>query len=121
MRLTICALEDLPPGSAATSSDGAVAVFNVDGELFALDNRCAHKQQPLAEGVLRDGIVTCPAHLWRYAVATGERTDAPGFAVAGHPVTVADGLVVVDVPEPEPPRSMRDVMLDHAREWRRDG
>jgi nitrite reductase/ring-hydroxylating ferredoxin subunit len=121
MHVTICPVTDLTPGSSATSSDGTIVVFNVDGELFALDNRCAHKQQPLADGVVRDGIVTCPAHLWRYDVATGDRTDARGFAVASHPVTVSDGQVAVEVPDLAPERSMRELMLDHAREWRRDG
>ena len=120
MRVTICPVTDLPPGTAAASPDGSVAVFNIDGELFALDNRCAHRARPLVDGVVRDGVVTCPSHLWRYDVASGKRTDTPGFAVARHPVTVADGKVVVSVPDPEPERSIRDLMLDHAREWRRD-
>lgn len=121
MRVAVCPASELPPGSSTTTADGTVAVFNVDGELYALDNRCAHRQQPLVEGVIRHGILTCPAHLWRYEVATGRRADAPGSSVASHPVDVVDGDIVVDVPDPQPVPSMRDMLLEHARQWRRDG
>ena len=122
MRIHVCTTSQLLPGTSrvVSAGDREVVVFNVDGDLVALDNRCAHKEQPLAGGVIRDGILTCPAHLWRYDVRTGQRVDSPGWEVGCHPVSVVNDEVVVDVPEPEPPKSIREQMLEHAREWNRD-
>ena len=122
MKVAVCAVGELPPGAvrSATAGGQKIVLFNLDGELIALDNRCAHKEQPLAEGVVKDGILTCPAHLWRYDVRTGERIDSPGWPVACHPVSIVDGEVIVDVPEPVPPKSIREQLLEHAREWSRD-
>lgn len=74
-----------------------VAVFNVDGELFALDNTCKHKGGPLGEGTVRDGTVTCPWHGWQYDVSSGEKTDDPSVAVQRYDVEVRDGDVYVVV------------------------
>ncbi len=123
MHHTVCTLEELPPGDSRVVNAGGheVVLLNLDGEILALDNRCAHKDQPLADGVIRDGILTCPAHLWRYDVRTGQRTDAPGWSVACHPVSVVDNEVVIEVPDPQPAKSIREQLLEHAREWNRDG
>ncbi|WP_081613858.1 Rieske (2Fe-2S) protein [Rhodopirellula sallentina] len=48
-----------------------VAVFRHAGQWFALDGMCSHQGGPLAEGVVRDGCVTCPWHGWQYDLATG--------------------------------------------------
>lgn len=122
MRFQVCNVTELLPGTTRVVSAGQreVVVFNLDGELVAIDNRCAHKEQPLDEGVVRDGVLTCPAHLWRFNLRTGERTDSPGWRVACYPVSVVDGEIVVDVPEPEEPKSIRDQLLEHARDWNRD-
>lgn len=119
MRLDVCPLAQLPPGSArtASSSDLEVAVFNVDGELYALDNACAHAGGPLAEGWVRDGTVTCPLHWWRYDLASGRRCGADRIAQATFPVEVVDGSVVVIVPEPQPATGIRQALLRHAAEW----
>ena len=63
-----------------------VAIFDVDGELFALENACPHQGGPLAEGSVERGVVTCPWHAWRFNVQTGcmtlgEFASVPRFAV----------------------------------------
>lgn len=123
MRVVVGAIEDLPQGSAAVvdTTAGAVAVFNVGGALHALDNRCAHNGGPLAEGSVRDGLVTCPWHWWRYDLATGERRGCPQIRQRRFPVAVEGGQVVVDVPDDGTGSvSVRDRLLAHAREWSRD-
>ncbi len=119
MKIRVCAAVELPPGEAATvaSGDLEVAVFNVGGELFAIDNACAHTGGPLVDGLVRDGVVTCPLHWWRYDLATGERRGAPHIRQSTYPVTVEDDGVVVELPEPRPRRGMREMLLQHAAEW----
>ena len=51
-----------------------VAIFRVDGALYALDGMCAHQGGPIAEGNIQDGCVTCPWHGWQYELATGIQT-----------------------------------------------
>ena len=51
-----------------------LAIFRVDGELFALDGMCAHQGGPLAEGQVSAGCVTCPWHGWQYELKTGVQT-----------------------------------------------
>ncbi|HXF56775.1 MAG TPA: Rieske (2Fe-2S) protein [Actinomycetota bacterium] len=98
--------------------DRTVAVFNVDGTLHALDGRCLHRGGPLAEGLVRDAVVTCPWHWWRYDLRTGERLGAPWLRLRRHPVRVEDGQILVEVPPPEPPVSVRELLLRHAASWR---
>ena len=64
---------DLPPGKGhVTEVNGReIAIFNVDGTFFAVDNTCAHRGGPLGEGELEGDVVTCPWHSWEYNVRTG--------------------------------------------------
>lgn len=105
-------------GAVVVRADGReVAVFNLGDRLVAVDQRCPHRGGPLAEGLVRDGIVTCPWHWWRYDLATGERLGAPAIRLAMYPVRVVDGEVVVELPPPEEPGSIRELLLRHARSW----
>jgi nitrite reductase/ring-hydroxylating ferredoxin subunit len=112
-------LEDFPAGSSRVvdAKGRSVAIFNVDGSLFALRNRCLHNGGPIGEGWVRDGVVTCPWHWWRYEIATGERLGAPEMRLESFGVQVRGGEVLVDVPPLEPAPSMRELLLRHAREW----
>ena len=119
MRVSAGQFESLSSGDrvSVTSGDIKVVVFNIDGELYAIDGFCGHRGGPLEEGVVRDGVVTCPWHLLRYDVKTGERTDVHEIRQAVYPVSVEDGVIVIDVPDPAPPQSMRDRLLEAARDW----
>jgi nitrite reductase/ring-hydroxylating ferredoxin subunit len=66
-------LDDLPPGSAReVEHDGRVyALFNVGGEILAMDGICPHQGGPLAEGVVEGETVTCPWHGWSFDLRTG--------------------------------------------------
>jgi nitrite reductase (NADH) small subunit len=61
-------LADLTPGNviAVTVGTTPVAVFNVDGELIAIDERCPHAGGPLGDGAITGKIVTCPWHGWAF-------------------------------------------------------
>ena len=74
-----------------------VAIFNVDGVFHALENRCAHRGGPLAEGSLDGQVVFCPWHDWQFDVTSGECVNAPGVSVQSFSVSVTDGDVLVDV------------------------
>lgn len=48
-----------------------IALFKVDGKIFALSHICPHQGGPLAEGGVEGGVVTCPWHGWQFDVRTG--------------------------------------------------
>lgn len=71
---SVCKLADCPPGTCreAVAGDRIVALFNVDGELHALDGVCPHQGGPLGKGNLQGHVVTCPWHGWQFDVRNGE-------------------------------------------------
>jgi nitrite reductase/ring-hydroxylating ferredoxin subunit len=66
----------IPAGTCRAFSVGRyeVAVFNVAGQLFALENSCPHQGGPLADGWLEGPLVTCPWHGWCFNVTNGKMT-----------------------------------------------
>ena len=76
--------------------EGRVAVFRTDeDQVFALENRCAHRGGPLSEGIVHGGAVTCPLHNWVYDLATGKAMGADEGEVRTYPVRVIDGRVLI--------------------------
>jgi 3-phenylpropionate/trans-cinnamate dioxygenase ferredoxin component len=73
----------------------SVAVFNVDGRFYAIDNTCPHRGGPLGEGDVEGPIAICPWHGWRWDVTTGNNANNPAVKVACYPVTVEQGIVYV--------------------------
>ena len=91
--------DELAPGQAKSVSLGgtSVALFNVGGTFHAIENKCAHRAGPLAEGFVSGNVVFCPWHDWQYDVTTGACLNAPGFEVRTFSVSVVDGDVLVEV------------------------
>ena len=98
--ITVAKRSDLAPGSCmSVEADGiGVALFNVDGTFYALDNTCPHAGGPLGEGRLEGDLVVCPWHGWRYHVKTGLRPENPDFAVACFPVQVVGDDIRIELP-----------------------
>ena len=71
---TVCKTTDVAAGCGleAVAGDKIVALFNVDGQFFALDGVCPHQGGPLGKGDLQGCIVTCPWHGWQFDVRSGE-------------------------------------------------
>jgi nitrite reductase (NADH) small subunit/3-phenylpropionate/trans-cinnamate dioxygenase ferredoxin subunit len=99
--ITVAKVEDIPPGSGQTVEVQGVwiALFNVDGSFYAVDNTCPHSGGPLGEGHLEGHVVECPWHGWRFNVQTGERPENPVITVACCPVRVEGNQVQVALPE----------------------
>jgi len=101
--LDVCPLDELPPGSVKIVHAGTVSVgvFNVDGELYAIEDRCSHDDGPLAEGDWEpeEFVVICPRHGSRFDLRTGRPLTLPAFEpVATFPVRVADdGMIKVGI------------------------
>jgi nitrite reductase/ring-hydroxylating ferredoxin subunit len=73
-----------------------VAIFNVGGTLYAVNNICPHLGGPLGAGRLQGRVVTCPYHRMAFDVTTGESTDEFGHRVQSYDVRVSDDEVFVE-------------------------
>ena len=75
----VCDVSDVPPGSMHPVDIGGkrVMIVNVNGELHAVDRICTHEEADLSTGFLLGSAVTCPLHLSRFDVITGEVQNPP--------------------------------------------
>jgi nitrite reductase/ring-hydroxylating ferredoxin subunit len=91
------ALDQLPPGTSmvVTVEGKSVALFNVEGTVYAIADSCAHAGASLGAGKLQGKIVTCRAHGLRYDVTTGHVTSTTGFGVDTYPVEIVSGRIMV--------------------------
>ncbi len=96
------------------------AVFAVGDELHVTDGACPHNGGPLAEGLVRDGVVTCPWHWYAYELATGRCRTAAGYELKRYPVVVVGGRPHAVLPAAAAPRSWSDILRAHAAEGRQD-
>ncbi len=87
-----------------------IAVFNIDGRVFAIDNRCPHEGYPLAEGTVEGGpVVTCNWHNWKFRLADGECLKG-GDHVRSYPTRIEAGYIWVDVSDPPPAAIRREIL-----------
>jgi 3-phenylpropionate/trans-cinnamate dioxygenase ferredoxin subunit len=96
--IRVCTVIDLPPGEAVRIvANPPIAVFNADGELYAIDDTCTHQDASLADGWVEGCEVECPLHASRFNLRTGE-VDAPPakLPVRVHKVSVVDGQIMVE-------------------------
>ena len=61
-----------------------LALYNVEGKFYSMDNTCVHRGGPLGEGFLDGTIVTCPWHGWQYDLTTGTLIQDPRVGVSRH-------------------------------------
>ena len=75
--------DEIPVGSIREFQvDGkTLAISNVGGEFYAINNTCLHRGGPLGQGELNGKIVTCPWHNWQYDVTTGKSSTNPAVGV----------------------------------------
>lgn len=90
---------DIAPGGGTTVEAGgkSLAVFNVDGNYYVVDNECVHRGGPVGEGELEGNIVTCPWHGWTYDVKTGKCVNNPAACLKSYPVTVEGADIKVQL------------------------
>ena len=100
--ISVAKITELQPGSCLSVEAESVglALCNVNGTIYALDNTCPHAEGPLGEGCLEGELIECPWHGWRYNVRTGERPENPEIKIACYPVRIEDGLIWVSIPRP---------------------
>jgi nitrite reductase/ring-hydroxylating ferredoxin subunit len=94
----------VPPGKARAFNVGRyeIALFNVDGTYYALENACPHQGGPIAEGWVENLTVTCPWHAWCFDLRTGSLTMGDFALISRFEVRVEqDGVYLSTEPVPQ--------------------
>src|SRR5262245_61979523 len=94
-----------------TGKKSEIAVFHISDKYYAISNRCKHVGGPLSEGELKDGIVTCPWHGWKYSVADGKSPHKGGDSVDSFETRIVNGRLYVN---PIPVRVGKRVNVPHS-------
>jgi len=96
--IDVAKTDELPPGERrVVEVEGVlIAVFNLRGEYFAIEDTCSHDGGELASGEVKGDEIICPRHGARFCIKTGEATALPALqSIATFPVQVANGVVQV--------------------------
>jgi nitrite reductase/ring-hydroxylating ferredoxin subunit len=97
----VATTQEVPAGTAkqVTVNGRAVALFNLNGTYYAIDDTCPHRGAPLWEGEVEGNELTCPWHGARFDVTTGSHLCPPARSgVAAYKVQVVGDEVQVEVP-----------------------
>ena len=99
-RIKIAQTDHLAPGKGRLikAKGHEIALFNVDGSFYAIDNSCPHSTGPLAEGRLYGKIVTCPWHGSQFDVTTGQCYAGPATKpVITYPVYIEGHSIFIEI------------------------
>lgn len=102
----LCCVKEISPGNSrqftiidGNGSEIEIAVFNVNGTFYAISNTCKHEGGPLSQGILKEMIVTCPWHGWKYSVVDGRAPHEGGDSVDSYETKVVkEKLYVSSIP-----------------------
>jgi nitrite reductase (NADH) small subunit len=86
----VASRKDIPEGEGRSFevNDKIIAIFQVDGRFYAIDDACPHMGASLSTGELEGCVVSCPLHAWRFDVTNGTWCDNPRVSIDSFPVTV---------------------------------
>lgn len=90
-------IEEIPPGSSRliTVDGKEVALFNLEGRLYAVGNRCPHRSGPLVKGKIEGEAVRCPIHGWLFDLENGQCLTRPSASIPTWPVSCENGEIVL--------------------------
>lgn len=95
----VAKMSEVEPGKALAVMHGRkrIAVFNVDGNIFACSDVCPHAGGPLHQGYIKGSVVSCPWHGWTFDIAAKE--DAAKDGVARYNVQIDGENILVELPD----------------------
>ena len=95
----VCHVNDLPEKSAKVVMvhDTTIAVFNVEGKIFAWDNRCPHRGASLGDGYITDKTVQCKFHLWEFDIKKECAVANEAIRLKSFPVEIRKGKIFLDI------------------------
>ena len=98
--IKVACVSDVPLGTGVMVivEDELVALFNIDGQFYAIEDACPHQGAPLSEGMVTGCVTVCPWHGAEFDVTNGKLLSGPGVRdVKSYAVKVEGGDVFVEV------------------------
>lgn len=93
-------LGDIPLRGARCVKHGdmTIAIFRtMDDRIFALEDKCPHKNGPLSNGIVHDGCVTCPLHNWVISLETGRAQGVDEGATLSFPIKMDGEKILISL------------------------
>jgi 3-phenylpropionate/trans-cinnamate dioxygenase ferredoxin component len=100
VEVRVAGADEIPEGGVVIVQSGTlfIGVYRIDGQFYAIEDRCSHDDGPLCEGDREGYEVICPRHGARFDIRTGRPLSLPAYLpVETFPVRVEDGVVKVSV------------------------
>jgi 3-phenylpropionate/trans-cinnamate dioxygenase ferredoxin subunit len=97
----VISMDDLIPGERIfiDVDDMAVVIFNIAGDVYAIEDRCTHDDGPLGEGELEGFEIICPRHGARFDVRDGQALTLPAVEPTRYfPTRIVDNQIEIGVP-----------------------
>jgi len=100
--LRVASLSDLWDGEKRCLAVGGrpLLLVKLDGQVYAYENRCAHRGLPVGNGRLEGYVLTCPVHEWQYDVRTGKGINPDGATLRALSLRIENDDVLVDIEVP---------------------
>jgi NAD(P)H-dependent nitrite reductase small subunit len=94
----VASIGEIPTGAGRLVEVGGeeVALFNFNGEYYAISDLCPHRGASLAEGFLDGGKIFCPLHCFDFSLKTGECGTVPSLRVRTYEVKIAGEYIFVE-------------------------
>ena len=118
-RVVVADEDELKPGDRkiVETESGSIGVFNVDGEYYAMRNRCPHRGGPVCTGKMQtelvgkwegigkrterqfgeDPAITCPWHGWDFNIKDGKHVGLDSIKVPTYDTIIKNGSIIVDM------------------------
>ena len=100
--IKVATVDEVPVGSSklVEVDSVGVALFNLEGTIYALEDRCTHDDGPLVDGSITNGCeVMCPRHGAKFDIRTGEALSFPAFeATNTYAVRIEGSDVLIESP-----------------------
>lgn len=75
-----------------------IAIFNLNGMFYAIEDNCPHQHLPLADGLVENDNITCPYHGAKFCITTGQVLSPPACEnLHTYPTRVVDGKIQIEV------------------------
>ena len=99
----VCHVNDLPEKSAKVVMvhDTPIAVFNVEGKIFAWDNRCPHRGASLGDGYITATTVQCKFHLWEFDIKKECAVANKTIKLKSFPIAIKGQDIFLDISRAE--------------------
>jgi 3-phenylpropionate/trans-cinnamate dioxygenase ferredoxin subunit len=98
----VASISDVPAGTArrVTVDGRKIALVNVAGTVYAIDDTCTHEEESLSEGPVTGEIIACPKHGSRFHVPTGRVLSLPAVRPVNTYAVQMEGDAILLSPEP---------------------